>query len=249
MYLKIQGLVLRRTEYNDQDVLLTILSKQHGKLTAKARGLKRKNSPLTAQCQLLAFAEFTLFEYRGMYTINEASTIELFHDLRRDLGKLSLGTYFAQAAEVISQEDLPNPELQSLVLNCLYALSKLNEPEEKVKAAFELRLSCIAGFQPELTGCAGCGSEWPDRFDIKAGMLECASCRNPESDGIRMPVSPSVLQAMRYICFCGSRKIFAFRLPADAMHQLADVTEAYLTTQLERGFSTLDFYKSLNLAL
>ena len=66
MYLKIQGLVLRRTEYNDHDVLLTILSNQHGKITAKARGLKRKNSPLTAQCQLLAFAEFTLFEYRGI---------------------------------------------------------------------------------------------------------------------------------------------------------------------------------------
>ena len=249
MYLKIQGLVLRRTEYNDHDVLLTILSNQHGKITAKARGLKRKNSPLTAQCQLLAYSEFTLFEYRGMYTINEASTIELFHDLRRDLGKLSLGTYFAQAVEVISQEDLPNPELQSLVLNCLYALSKLNEPEEKVKAAFELRVACIAGFQPELTGCAGCGSEWPDRFDIKAGMLECAGCRNPESDGIRMPVAPGVLQAMRYICYCGSRKIFGFRLPEEAMRQLGDVTEAYLTTQLERGFSTLDFYKSLNIAL
>ena len=245
MYLKIQGLVLRRTEYNDHDVLLTILSKQHGKITAKARGLKRKNSPLTAQCQLLAFSEFTLFEYRGMYTINEAATIELFHGLRNDLGKLSLGTYFAQAAEVISQEDLPNPELLSLVLNSLYALSKLGEPELKVKAAFELRLSCIAGFMPELTGCAGCGSEWPDRFDIKAGMAECTTCRNPESDGIRMPISQGVLQAMRYICFCGSRKIFSFTLSADAMHQLADVTEAYLTTQLERGFSTLDFYKSL----
>ena len=249
MYLKIQGLVLRRTEYNDSDALLTILTRQHGKLTAKARGIKRKNSPLIAQCQLLAYAEFTLFEYKGMYTINEAATIELFHDLRRDLGKLSLGTYFAQTAEVISQEDLPNPELLSLVLNSLYALSKLGEPEIKVKAAFELRLSCIAGFQPELTGCAGCGSEWPDRFDIKAGMAECVSCRNPESDGIRMPISPAVLQAMRYICFCGSRKIFGFTLPENAMHQLADVTESYLTTQLERGFSTLDFYKSLNLAL
>jgi DNA repair protein RecO (recombination protein O) len=60
-----------------------------------------------------------------------------------------------------------------------------------------------------------------------------------------MPISPAVLQAMRYICFCGSRKIFGFSIPEDAMHQLADVTEAYLTTQLERGFSTLDFYKSL----
>ena len=76
-------------------------------------------------------------------------------------------------------------------------------------------------------------------------MAECAACRSPESDGIRMPISPALLQAMRYICFCGSRKIFGFTIPPDAMHQLADVTEAYLTTQLERGFSTLDFYKSL----
>lgn len=245
MYLKIQGLVLRRTEYNDHDVLLTILSRQHGKLTAKARGLRRKNSPLTAQCQLLSFSEFTLFEYRGMYTINEAVTIELFHELRRDLVKLSLGTYFAQAAEVVSQEDLPNPELQSLVLNCLYALSKLNEAEEKVKAAFELRLSCIAGFQPDLGGCAACGNAWPDRFDIKEGRLECTACRSPESDGIRMPVSPGVLQAMRYLTECDSRRLFAFRLPPESMEELGNVTEAYLTTQLERGFSTLDFYKSL----
>ena len=217
MYLTTKALVLRVTDYNDKDCLLTLLTPEQGKLTVKARGLRRKNSPLIAPCQLLAYGEFTLFEYRGQYTINEAHSIELFTPLRRDLTKLALGTYFAQAAEVISQEDLPNPELQSLVLNSLYALSKLNEPEMKVKAAFELRLCCIAGFQPELTGCIGCGSQWPDRFDIKAGMMECASCRSPESDGIRMPVSPGVLQAMRYICFCASRKIFAFRLPEEAI--------------------------------
>ena len=90
MYLKIQGLVLRRTEYNDSDVLLTILTRDQGKLTAKARGLRRRNSPLTAQCQILSFAEFTLFEYRGMYTVNEAVSIELFHPLRRDIVKLSI---------------------------------------------------------------------------------------------------------------------------------------------------------------
>ena len=245
MYLKIQGLVLRVTEYNDHDCLLTILSKNHGKLTAKARGLRRKSSPLTAQCQLLAFAEFTLFEYRGMYTINEATTIELFHELRRDLTRLSLGTYFAQAAEVICQEDLPNPELQSLVLNCLYALAKLGESENKVKAVFELRSACIAGYYPDLSGCSGCGCEWPDRFDLSAGLLECSSCRNMDSSGIRMPLNAGILQAMRYITECDSRRLFAFSLPEDGMEKLTSITEAYLTTQLERGFSTLDFYKSL----
>lgn len=245
MYLKIQGLVLRVTAYNDTDALLTLLSRDHGKLTVKARGLRRKNSPLTAPCQLLAFGEFTLFEYRGMYTINEANSIELFQQLRRDLGKLALGTYFAQAAEVIAQEDLPNPELLSLVLNCLYALSKLDRSENQVKAVFELRSACIAGYAPDLHGCHRCGNPLPDRFDISEGCLECSSCRSPESGGIRMPVTPGMLEAMRYICSCDPKQLFSFQAGGPTMEELAHLTEGYLTTQLERGFTTLDFYKSL----
>ena len=244
MYLTIQAIVLRVTDYNDRDALLTVLSRNHGKLTVKARGLRRKNSPLTAPCQLLAFGEFTLFEYKGQYTINEAQSLELFMPLRRDLTKLSLGTYFAQAAEVISQEDLPNPELQSLLLNCLFALSKLGEPEEKVKAVFELRAACLAGYLPDLFGCHACGNQDPDRFDISQGMLECKSCRAP-GGGIRMPVNGSILEAMRYICLCEPKKLLAFSLGQENMKALASLTEAYLTTQLERGFATLDFYKSL----
>ena len=245
MYLTVQGLVLRVTDYNDRDALLTLLTPNHGKLTVKARGLRRKNSPLIAPCQLLAYGEFTLFENRGYYTVNEAHAIELFRDLRRDLLKLSLGTYFAQAAEVISQEDLPSPELLSLVLNCLYGLSKLGEPEDKVKAVFEFRAACLAGYEPDLYGCCVCGNPVAERFDVSAGRLECAAHRMADSDGLRLPISPGILEALRYIGTCPSRRLFAFHTGEQTLRQLAQVTEVYLTTQLERGFSTLDFYKSL----
>lgn len=245
MYLTIQGIVLRVTDYNDRDALLTLLTRHHGKLTVKVRGLRRKNSPLTAPCQLLAYGEFTLFEYRGQYTVNEAHSLELFSQLRRDLTKLSLGTYFAQAAELLSQEDLPNPELQSLLLNCLYALSKLELPESQIKAVFELRAACISGYTPDLFGCHICGNQNPERFDISAGQLECRNCRSSESNGIRLPVTPSVLDAMRYICLCDPKKLFAFRIGTETLMLLSTLAEAYLTTQLERGFSTLDFYKQL----
>lgn len=245
MYLTIQAVVLRVTDYNDRDALLTLLTRSHGKLTAKARGLRRKNSPLTAPCQLLAFGEFTLFEYRGQYTINEAQSLELFTPLRRDLTKLSLGTYFAQATEVLSQEDMPNPELQSLLLNCLFALAKLDLPEQQIKAVFELRAACLSGYTPDLFGCHICGNQNPERFDLSAGQLECCNCRSRESNGIRMPVTPSVLEAMRYVCLCDPKKLFSFQISGETLQKLSSLTEAYLTTQLERGFSTLDFYKSL----
>ena len=245
MYLNTKGLVVRVTPYNDTDALLSVLTPNHGKLTVKARGLRRKNSPLIAPCQLLAYADFTLFEYRNMYTINEAHSVELFSALRKDLQKLALGSYFAQAAEMMSQEDLPNPELLSLVLNCLYGLSKLNVTETLIKAVFELRSACLSGYTPDLYGCYRCGCDTPDRFDLSAGRLECVACRDPGSTGLRMPITPGVLDAMRYICSCDSQRLFSFRASEDTLESLSYVTESYLSTQLERGFSALDFYKSL----
>lgn len=245
MYLTVQGIVLRVTDYGDRDALLTVLTKKHGKLTVKARGLRRKNSPLTAVCQILVYGEFTVFEYRGQYSINEGHVLQLFEKLRRDLEKLSLASYFAQVAEALSQEDYPTPELQTLLLNCLYALSELEIPADQIKAVYELRSACLSGYSPSLFGCHVCGNQQPDRFDLSAGQLECNSCRSAESNGIRMPVNASIVEALRYICFCDPKKIFSFRLDSGNLRQLSSLTESYLTTQLERSFSALDYYKSL----
>ena len=245
MYLTVQGLVLRVTTYNDTDALLNILTHSHGGLTVKARGLKRKNSPLTAPCQLLAFSEFILFENRGHYTINEAKALELFQPLHRQLQEWSLGTDCLQAAQVLCQEDLPNPDLLSLVLNSLFALSRLNLREELVKAVFELRAACLAGYTPDLTQCHQCGCLNADRFDLSAGVLECHACRSLESNGIRMPLNQGTLEAMRYICYCDKKQLFSFQIGEDSLRFLSQIAESYLATQLERSFSTLDFYKTL----
>lgn len=247
MYLTIQGVVLRVSDYNDHDALLTVLSRKYGKLTVKARGLRRKNSPLSAVCQLLAYGEFTIFEYQGQYSIKEAHVLDLFQNLRNNIENLALASYFAQVSEVLSQEDYPTPELQSLLLNCLYGLSNLHLPPNQVKAVFELRAACLSGYMPDLAGCHVCGSQTPDRFDLSSGLLECQSCRDAASSGIRLPVSPSVLDAMRYICFCDPKRLFSFQLSPSALRRLSDVTEGFLTTQLERGFSALDYFKSFSL--
>lgn len=245
MYLTVKGLVMRVTNYNDHDALLTVLTHTNGKLTVKARGLRRKNSPLIGPCQLLAYSEFVLFENKGYYTINEARTVSLFHGLRKDLQKLYLGAYFSQVADVLSQEDHPNPELLQLVLNALHVLSSTDIKELLIKAVFEFRCSCLAGFSPDLNSCLRCGNELPDRFDVSTGSLECAACRDPESDGIRMPITPGVLSALRYIATCDPKRLFSFSVGDETLLNLSRVTELYLSTQLEQGFSALDFYKSL----
>ena len=245
MYLTTRGLVLRTTEYKETDRILTVLTAEDGLLTLKARGVRSNRSKLKGACQLLTYAEFTVNEARGFRFISEATAIEMFAGLRNDIVLLALSSYFAQLAEVLSQEDAASPALLSLILNALYALSKLQKPPRLVKAATELRLAAIAGYQPELSGCCVCGSPEPDRFCIAEGTLECAACRS--GDGVRMPLSPASLAAMRYILSCPEKKLFSFSISGAAEKELCDAAESYLLTQLEHSFYTLDFYKSLHI--
>lgn len=152
MVQKLTGLVLRTTEYKESDLILNILTREQGLISAKARGVRTNRSHNKGACQLLCYSEFTITDYKGFSAISEANAIEMFPELRTDIELLSLASYFAQAAEVLSQEDAGSGEVLSLTLNALYALAKLRKPQDLVKAAFELRLACIGGYEPDLTG-------------------------------------------------------------------------------------------------
>ena len=226
---------------------MTVLTKDRGKLTLRARGVRSRSSRLKSGCQLLAYSEFTVFESKSSQLIDEAVPLMLFMPLREDIEKLSLASYFVHAAEVLSQEDDPNPELLSLCLNALYALSEWNRPQVLIKAAFELRAACLAGYMPMLDGCAVCGAPEPERFHVSGGVLQCVDCLLSDDTGVRLPVHRGTLAAMRYIVSCDLKRLFSFQLGEESLHELNDITETYFITQLERGFFTLDFYKSLRL--
>ena len=245
MYEKTEGIVLRETQYKDADKLLTVLTKDFGKITVWGRGIKSGRSKSKASGQLLVFSEFSLYENQGRYTLTETVVKEMFPELREDIELLSLASYFAQVAETVAQENDPAGELLSLLLNCLYALSKLKKPQALVKAVFEFRLACIIGFQPDLRACAVCGGEHPDRFNVSQGVLQCSVCNGTDMEGIRLPISPGTLEALRYLSLCDARRLFSFALSEDALRELGQIAESYLMLRLERGFYTLDFYKSL----
>ena len=147
MHISTQGLVLREVNYKESDKLLTVLTAEGGKRTVKARGCRRKGSPLAAAAQLLVYSDMTLFEYRDYFTLNEAESLQQFWRVRSDLERLSLASYFAEVMEAVAVEGRPDPPALSLILNSLYALDRLNRPLELVKAAFELKLMCLEGLR------------------------------------------------------------------------------------------------------
>ncbi|MDR3905314.1 MAG: DNA repair protein RecO, partial [Evtepia sp.] len=70
-------------------------------------------------------------------------------------------------------------------------------------------------------------------------------CRGQVGGGVSMPLSPGALAGARYIVGCSPKRLFSFALPEEDLRQLGQATEAFLMTQQERGFRTLDYYKRL----
>ena len=247
MHISTQGLVLREVNYKESDKLLTVLTAEGGKRTVKARGCRRKGSPLAAAAQLLVYSDMTLFEYRDYFTLNEAESLQQFWRVRSDLERLSLASYFAEVMEAVAVEGRPDPPALSLILNSLYALDRLNKPPALVKAAFELRLLCVAGYEPLLDACALCGKEAPaqPRLDLGEGVLCCAACG--EGEGASRPLDAVSLAAMRHVVYGDPKRLFSFSMNGESMALMARACEDFLLTQLDRGFRTLDFYKQLDM--
>lgn len=246
MYIKTTGLVLRETPYKESSRILTVLTATEGKITVSARGAKRKNSKTAAATQLLAFSDMTLFAERGRYTLTEAQSITMFEGLRDELTKLSLGVYFGELLEALSDEDIQNPEMLALGLNALYALSENLYPEEIIKAAFELRLMCLAGFEPMLSSCAVCGRSdiMSPTFSVTGGVVTCMKCRDAGAGEV-FYLNEGTLAAMRHIVSCEPKKLYSFTVGESTQKQLSKVCEAYLTTQLGARFASLDYYHSV----
>lgn len=240
MHITTQGLVLRDVSYKESHKILTLLTTAQGKLTASAPGSRNKSSPLAAGTQLLCWSEFVLYQFRGRWSVKEVAVTREFVGLRQDLLRFSLACYLAQVSEALAMEDQPQPDLLSLLLNCLHVLEQQPEtPAELVKAVFEFRAACLSGYAPLLDACSHCHQQ-PLRPQLSPlqGDIHCQSC-----GGRAIPLTDATLQALRFLATAPGKQLFSFSLSQP--ERLAHPCEHYLLTQLDQNFPTLDFYKSL----
>ncbi|MBP5744581.1 MAG: DNA repair protein RecO [Oscillospiraceae bacterium] len=244
MYLTENALILREVRFRESDRILTALTADLGKVTLAAHGALSKKSRIAAATQQLTYAELTLFVKDGRYSVREAVTREDFAGLRTELERFALGTYIAECLEIFASEAQPEPELLQLGLNSLYAVSEGIGAMEKVKAAFEIRLSGLEGYAPAADSCAVCG-----RADIQEpvflpddGMVVCRQCRK---DRRSLPLSVAALSAMRHVLNTVPKKMLSFSLDDADLELLAKAAENWLLHCTGREISSLQYYRNL----
>lgn len=241
-----RGIVLRETETKETDKILTLLTDKLGKISVIARGARRKGCKFAACAQPLVWSEWTLYQRGDWFYVNEGATVELFGGLREDLDAMALGFYFSELTEAVTAAGEPALAVLRHLLNGLYALGRMHKPAALVKPAFELKLMALAGYEPLADSCAYCGCPEPEvpMLDVVQGVLRCQSCGTGERS-LSMPLCPASLAALRHILYGDPKHLYSFRLGDPALQRLSHAAEAFTAAQLERGFRTLDFYKSL----
>ena len=152
------------------------------------------------------------------------------------------------ALSIATRPDCLPPEILSLLLNSLYALDTLQKPQSIVKAAFELKLLALSGYEPLLDGCAVCGTHNPKEpvFDAQQGVLLCKECADHGGGGL-LPLDAGSFAAMRHVLFSEPKRMLSFSLSGETEKRFAAACEVFAQVQLDRRFKTLDFYKSMKI--
>lgn len=240
-----QGIVLRETDTKETDKILTVLT-PHGKLSVIAKGARRKRCPFVAMTQVLAYGELTLSKRGQWYYLDDGNPQTLFDGLRYDLEALSLGCYFAELCEAVSLEEEDAEALLRHLLNGLYALATLKKPLPLVKAAFEVRLCALAGYEPLVEGCGQCGLAHPVTpvMNVVSGMVLCKGC-SQAGQGLSLPLCSDSLSALQHCVWCEAKRLYAFALAGVSLERFCAVGESLVAAQLERSFKSLEYYKSL----
>lgn len=267
MAFEVNGLVLRRTPYRDNDAILSVLTADHGRISLTCRGGRSLKSKFHGYINPFTYSNFIIDERFGIQYIREVSPIACFYEIGLPLERLTLMQYFCEVLEHISVPEQPDAEMMRLALNTLHLTAKTDRDPRLLKAVFELRAMAGAGFCPDLEGCCVCGKrEFPVmRLDLIGGQLYCGAClaaaagEAPAEEETMPPLSPdelpklpvdvppAALAAMRYLTSVPLERAFAFRIDdAEQCTAFAEICERYLLSQLGRDFQSLRFYHTLD---
>lgn len=175
---RLEAVVLYHRYLGEADKIVTLYSRERGKVRAVARGARRPRNRLLAGTQPYSHSDFLLFSGKGLDTISQCELKESFYTLREDLQRMAAAAYVAELYDLLIEEGEKNEGLFFLLLSTLHLLTD-GEDIDLALRYFELRFLSLLGYQPQLTQCVHCGGPIEGRalrFSGQLGGVLCPDC-------------------------------------------------------------------------
>jgi len=221
------AVVLRTHKLAEADRIVVLFTKDHGKVRAVAKGVRKTKSRIGGRLEPLTHASLLVYEGRGeLQTVSQAEAVEHFRPIRDDLQRLTRGLSLLEVVDQITHEGQPDPKLYQMLLGALRTLA--SGPSPLLVPAFNLKVLAHEGVGPELDVCVGCGATEPlVAFDPREGGVLCRSCRRG------LPLGPDALALVRRILGGGLNDVLR-EPPGPATHEVEVLATAAMEHHLER---------------
>ncbi|WP_248581148.1 DNA repair protein RecO [Nocardioides sp. InS609-2] len=233
-----EAIVLRTHKLGEADRIITLLTRQHGRVRAVANGVRRTTSRWGSRLEPFTHVDLQLAEGRSLDIITQAETIDPFHGrLGLDYERYTAGTVMLETAERLVVED-KEPAVQQflLLVGGLRAMAAGEQRAGQVLDSYLLRSLSVAGYAPSFDHCVRCAEVGPHRyFSPSSGGVLCSRCRVP---GSATP-APETLLLMSAL-LTGDWPAVATAEPRH-LKESSGLVAAYLAWHLERGLRSLEY--------
>ena len=179
-----EAVVLRAQKLGEADRIVTLLTRNHGRVRCVARGVRKTTSRIGARLEPFSHVDVQLYEGRSLDSVSQVESIQSHGGaISGDYAAYTAGTVMLETAERLTPEER-EPAMQQYVLlvSGLRSLSAREHEPTLILDSYLLRSLSVAGWSPSFDACSRCGTAGPHRaFSIQAGGMVCAECRPPGS--------------------------------------------------------------------
>ncbi|MDR1150892.1 MAG: DNA repair protein RecO [Bifidobacteriaceae bacterium] len=179
-----QAVVLRTHKLGEADRIITLLTREHGRVRAVAKGVRRTTSRLGARVEPFMHVDIQLHAGRNLDVVTQVETLGAYGlALAPDYELFTTATAVVEAAERFTEvEREPATQQYLLAVGALHALAARRHAPGLILDSYLLRSLALAGYAPSFLDCARCGAPGPHRaFNSAAGGAVCPACRPPGS--------------------------------------------------------------------
>ncbi|MCF6092818.1 DNA repair protein RecO [Microaerobacter geothermalis] len=228
MLSKAEGIVIRSVDYGEGNKIITLYTREWGKIGAMARGAKKTKSRLSSVSQVLTHGIYLLHTGSQLGNISQGEIISSFQEIRQDLTKTSYALYYFELMDRLTEERERNTDLFELLLTTLQYLSA-GKDEEILTRIFEVKILQASGYQPRLERCMKCqGNDLPMFFSITEGGILCMACSRLDKDAVSL--LPGTLKLLRLFQTIDVKRLGNISVSPQTKGQLDQVLRRFMET-------------------
>jgi DNA repair protein RecO (recombination protein O) len=238
-------IVLSRMDFGEADRILTLYTREHGKVRAIAKGARRPLSRLGPHLEYFTHAHLMLARGRDLDVVTSAETEDAHLSLREDLDAFGHASHMVEILDRLTQDRQTNWAVFDLLARSLRLLADGVDPFH-VTRHYEMALLVLLGYRPELYRCVECRNELqqaPHHFAVGLGGFLCPYCRGRET-GARV-VRVDAQKYLRVLDRGGLAATIRLRMSDDLRAELEGLTTAYLRHVAERDLGSLRVLREL----